>query len=105
MQYNLAATTRKYTEKEEELIHAQWKQNPTRDVLKALATTLGRSEHAILMKLTKDGLYTRQKRIRKTRSKDEVVAEVQEWLGMELDSLSAMTRQDLLKLLQFIKEF
>lgn len=94
-----------YTKEEEHFIKEAWAKHPNKDTIKFIAKTLNKTIHSVIMKLTREGLYKKAKYARTTLTKDQVILELEAWTGMELPSLEKMTKTDLIKLLQFIKEF
>lgn len=96
---------RAYTKDEEALIKEAWAKAPTQDTIKKLAKALNKPLHSVIMKLTIEGLYKKPKYVRKALTKEQVLKELEEWMGMVLPSLDKMTKTDLIRLLQFIKEF
>lgn len=71
-----------------------------------LAMLFGRTARSIIAKLSREGVYERKAPVRETgvrSSKEELVIAIELFAQVEMPSLRAMTRNDLEKLIAFIK--
>jgi len=74
----------------------RYQEMPTRDTVKELATTLGKSEKSIIGKLSKEGVYIRSVYTTKTGekpvTKQELVREMAEKLEVEYEELKGLEK-------------
>ena len=98
--------TANYTEAMTEKMVAQYKANPSRDTVDAIAKELGKNARSVIAKLSREGVYQAQPRVTKSGEpivrKAELVAQVQETLGIELPSLVKASKADLQRLIDTI---
>lgn len=80
-----------YTKEQTEYITKKYEENPSRDTVKELAKELKKSEKSIIGKLAKEGVYRRESYLSKTGekpiTKDELVAQLEEVLEIDLQGL------------------
>lgn len=91
-----------YTDKMVVRMHEVYEANPTRESVDMLATELGKSTRSIIAKLSREGIYVPMERKTKTGEpvvhKGELVAQIEEYFGVEMPSLVKATKADLIKL-------
>lgn len=71
-----------------------------------LALAFGKSVRSIVAKLAREGVYQKKVVAAKTAGstkKDELVLQLEFFVGLELKSLQKATREDLEKLIAFVK--
>lgn len=72
-----------------------------------LALAFGKSVRSIVAKLAREGVYKKKEAVTEGKSgatrKDELVLQLELFSGVELKSLQKATREDLEKLIAFIK--
>jgi hypothetical protein len=87
-------------------ISSAYTANPTRATVDALADEFDKTPRSIIAKLSALGLYIKAERVTKRGEpivrKDELVAQVQASIGVELPSLSKMTKVDLQNLIEAV---
>jgi len=100
--------TTNYTEAMTEKMIAQYNANPTRDTVDMLAEELGKNARSIIAKLSREGVYKAQPRVTKSGEpvirKAELLASLQETLGIELPSLVKASKADLQRLIDAISQ-
>ena len=85
-----------YTEEQTQHIITAYKENPNRDTVEMLADELQKSVKSIIGKLSREGVYRRE--IYKTKSgelpvtKVEIVSNIADSLGIEVDSLLGLEK-------------
>ena len=85
-----------YTEEQTQHIITEYKENPNRDTVEMLANELQKSVKSIIGKLSREGVYRRE--IYKTKSgelpvtKVEIVSNIADSLGIEVDSLLGLEK-------------
>ena len=100
-----AKASANYTQEMVEFISDQYTAVPTRATVDALAEKFNKTPRSIIAKLSALGLYIKAERVTKRGEpvvrKDELVAQVQASVGVELPSLAKMTKVDLQNLIDF----
>ena len=98
--------TANYTEAMTEKMIAQYTANPSRDTVDAIATELGKNARSVIAKLSREGVYKAQPRVTKSGEpvvrKAELLAQIQDTLGVELPSLVKASKADLQRLIDTI---
>ena len=85
-----------YTEDQTKYIIEAYKEKPNRETVENLANELGKSVKSIIGKLSREGVYRRE--IYKTKSgelpvtKVEIVSNIADSLGIEVDSLLGLEK-------------
>jgi hypothetical protein len=76
--------------------------NPTRETVDAIAERIGKSTRSVIAKLAAARIYQTPKRTTKTGEpiikKEEMVAEIGKWLGIEVPTLAKTGKLDLKRL-------
>ena len=100
--------TANYTEAQTEKMVAQYSANPNRETVEALAKELGKNTRSVIAKLSREGVYKAQPRQTKSGEpivrKAELVAQIQETLGVEFPSLVKASKADLQRLIDTISD-
>jgi hypothetical protein len=100
-----AKASANYTQEMVDAISSEYSANPTRATVDALAEKFNKTPRSIIAKLSALGLYIKVERVTKRGEpvvrKDELVAQVQASVGVELPSLAKMTKVDLQNLITF----
>jgi len=100
--------TSNYTEAMTEKMIAQYSANPTRDTVDMLAEELGKNARSIIAKLSREGVYKAVPRVTKSGEpvvrKADLLANIQETLGIELPSLVKASKADLQRLIDAISQ-
>ena len=100
--------TANYTEAQTEKMVAQYNANPNRETVEALAKELGKNTRSVIAKLSREGVYKAQPRQTKSGEpivrKAELVAQIQETLGVEFPSLVKASKADLQRLIDTISD-
>ena len=95
-------STQTYTQEQTAQLLEKYQAGQTVD---ELALMLGKSVRSVVAKLSREGVY--QKKIAAAKStvtkKLELVLQLELFAGVELKSLQKATREDLEKLVQFVK--
>jgi hypothetical protein len=103
---NKTMATANYTEAMTEKMVAQYTANPSRDTVDAIATELGKNARSVIAKLSREGVYKAQPRVTKSGEpvvrKAELLAQIQDTLGVELPSLVKASKADLQRLIDTI---
>lgn len=98
--------TANYTEAMTEKMVAQYTANPSRDTVDAIAEELGKNARSVIAKLSREGVYKAQPRVTKSGEpvvrKAELLAQIQDTLGVELPSLVKASKADLQRLIDTI---
>ena len=101
-----AKASANYTQEMVDAISSAYTANPTRATVDALADEFDKTPRSIIAKLSALGLYIKAERVTKRGEpivrKDELVAQVQASIGVELPSLSKMTKVDLQNLIEAV---
>ncbi len=96
-----------YTDEEKNKMVEMYSANPTKETVEKISEELGKSMRSVVAKLSSEGVYQTPKRTTKTGEdivkKDELVADISNWLGIEAESLIKTGKQDLKNLHQAIK--
>ena len=94
-----ATRTPNYTEEMVDAMVADYQANPTPDTVAALATEFNKSTRSIVAKLVREGVYKAQPRAVAAKvavvRKADLVATINEALGVELETLSKASKADL----------
>lgn len=92
-----------YTDEMVARMTSVYEANPTRATAEDLAVEFDKPVRSVIAKLSNLGVYKAQARMTKTGApvvrKEEIVAQIQEQVGIEVPTLSKATKQDLQKLL------
>jgi hypothetical protein len=92
-----------YTEEMVDAMVADYQSNPTKDTVAKLSAEFGKTTRSIVAKLVREGVYVAAPRVTKTGApvvrKAEIVAQIQDALGVELATLEKASKADLEKLL------
>jgi len=80
----------------------------TSETVQEIATKFGKSTRSVIAKLSREGVYVAKQRVTKTGepviSKAELVAEVEQALDTEMNTLVKASKADLKKLSDIVKE-
>lgn len=97
-----------YTTEETQAIVNEYQASPTRETVEAIATRIGKSTRSVIAKLAATGVYQTPQRTTKTGDpivkKEEMVAELEQVLEIEIPTLVKAGKQDLAKLVEGVKE-
>lgn len=102
---NMTEVTRtpNYTDEMVDSMVADYTGNPTKETVANLAKEFNKSTRSIVAKLVREGVYVAQVRVTKTGApvvrKAEIVAQIQDALGVEFTTLEKASKADLEKLL------
>jgi len=92
-----------YTEEMVDAMVADYQDSPSKDTVAKLAKEFNKSTRSIVAKLVREGVYVAAPRVTKAGApvvrKSELVAQVQELLGVEMPTLEKASKQDLESLL------
>ena len=98
--------TPNYTDEMVNAMVADYQNNPSKDTVTKLASEFNKSTRSIVAKLVREGVYQAAPRVTKTGApvvrKSEIVAQINEALGIELLTLEKASKQDLEVLLTAI---
>ena len=98
--------TPNYTDEMVTAMVADYQSNPSKDTVTKLASEFNKSTRSIVAKLVREGVYQAAPRVTKTGApvvrKSEIVAQINEALGIELLTLEKASKQDLEVLLTAI---
>jgi|TARA_R110002167_G_scaffold12722_1_gene53831 hypothetical protein len=98
--------TPNYTDEMVNAMVADYQSNPSKDTVTKLASEFNKSTRSIVAKLVREGVYQAAPRVTKTGApvvrKSEIVAQINEALGIELLTLEKASKQDLEVLLTAI---
>ena len=101
-----AKASANYTEEMVARLQSDYSANPTRATVDALASEFDKTPRSIIAKLSALGIYVKAERVTKRGEpivrKEELVAQVQASIGIELPSLSKMTKADLQNLIEAV---
>ena len=97
-----------YTDEMVDAMVADYQDNPTKDTVTRLASEFNKSTRSIVAKLVREGVYVAAPRVTKTGApvirKSEIVAQIQDALGVELSTLEKASKADLERLLAAVGE-
>jgi hypothetical protein len=102
---NMTEVTRvpNYTDEMVEAMVADYQDNPTKDTVTKWSNEYNKSTRSIVAKLVREGVYVAAPRVTKTGApvirKSEIVAQIQDALGVELSTLEKASKADLERLL------
>ena len=95
----MTEVAKNYTEEMVDAMVADYEANPTPETVSALSEEFGKSARSIVAKLVREGVYKAQPRAVAAKvavvRKSELVARINEALGLELASLEKATKGDL----------
>ena len=95
----MTEAVKNYTEEMVDAMVADYQANPTPDTVAALATEFNKSTRSIVAKLVREGVYKAQPRAVAAKvavvRKADLVATINEALGVELETLSKASKADL----------
>lgn len=95
-----------YTEELTAEITAEYEANPCRETVDAISARIGKTTRSVIAKLSSAGVYKTPERTTKTGEpivkKEELVAQIGEWLGIDVPTLAKTGKEDLKKLHQAI---
>lgn len=96
-----------YTDEMVNAMVADYQDNPSKDTVAKLASEFNKSIRSIVAKLVREGVYVAAPRVTKTGApvirKAELVAQIQDQLGIALPSLEKASKQDLEVLVDAIR--
>jgi Zn-dependent M32 family carboxypeptidase len=107
---NMTEVTRvpNYTDEMVDAMVADYQDNPTKDTVTRLASEFNKSTRSIVAKLVREGVYVAAPRVTKTGApvirKSEIVAQIQDALGVEFSTLEKASKADLERLLAAVGE-
>ena len=97
-----------YTDEMVNAMVADYQDNPTKDTVTRLASEFNKSTRSIVAKLVREGVYIAAPRVTKTGApvirKSEIVAQIQDALGVEFSTLEKASKADLERLLAAVGE-
>ena len=97
-----------YTDEMVEAMVADYQDNPTKDTVTKLASEFNKSTRSIVAKLVREGVYVAAPRVTKTGApvirKSEIVAQIQDALGVQFSTLEKASKADLERLLAAVSE-
>ena len=97
-----------YTEEMVDAMVADYQDNPTLETVASLAAEFNKSTRSIVAKLVREGVYKAQPKAVAAKvavvRKSELVATINEALGLELASLEKATKGDLEKLVAAVSK-
>lgn len=97
-----------YTEELTKQIVKEYEAEPTRETVDAIAGRIGKTSRSVIAKLAAVGVYRTPQRTTKTGDpivkKEEMVADLEEILGVTLETLVKSGKQDLQKLLEAVRK-
>jgi phage terminase large subunit-like protein len=107
--YKMADTKtveRNYTEEMVARMQEVYSANPTRATAETLAEEMDKPVRSVIAKLSNMGIYKAQARVTKSGApvvrKEDIVAQIQATVGVEVPTLAKATKQDLQTLLSAI---
>ena len=93
-----------YTEEMTAEIIAEYEANPCKETVDAIAERIGKTARSVIAKLSSAGVYRTPQRTTKTGDaivkKDELVAEIETWLGLPEGSVPSLAKTSKLELKQ-----
>ena len=97
-----------YTEELTAEISNEYRENPSKQTIEAIAARIGKTPRSVIAKLASEGVYQTPVRTTKTGEpivkKEELVAEIGSWLSIEVPSLAKTSKMELKALHSAIKE-
>ena len=94
---------RNYTDEMVARMQEVYSANPTRETAEALAVEFDKPVRSVIAKLANLGIYKAQARVTKTGApvirKEDLVAQIQATVGVQVPTLAKATKQDLQTLL------
>lgn len=94
---------RNYSEQMVERMMEVYSANPTRQTAEILAEEFDKPVRSVIAKLSNLGIYKAQARVTKSGApvirKEDIVAQIQATVGVEVPTLAKATKQDLMTLL------
>lgn len=97
-----------YTPEETDSIVKEYQTEPTREKVNQIAERIGKSPRSVIAKLAAMGVYQTPQRTTKTGDpiikKEKMVADLEEYLDIEIPTLVKAGKQDLQKLVNAVKE-
>ena len=98
--------TPNYTDAQVNTMVADYSEAPTKLTVERLARELHKTPRSIIAKLVREGVYKAQPRVTKTGApiirKSELVAQIQENLGVEVPTLEKASKADLERLVAVV---
>lgn len=95
----MTEVSKNYTEEMVDAMVADYQDNPTQETVAALATEFNKSTRSIVAKLVREGVYKAPSKAVKAKvavvRKADLVATINEALGVELETLSKASKADL----------
>ena len=86
----------------------EYSANPSRDTVDEIATRIGKSARSVIAKLSSAGVYKTPIRTTKTGDaiikKEELVADIEKWLDIEVPTLVKTGKLDLRKLYDKLRD-
>ncbi len=96
-----------YTDEMVDSMVADYQDNPTKSTVEKLAVEFNKSTRSIVAKLVREGVYVAAPRVTKTGApvirKSEIVAQIQDALGVEFSTLEKASKADLERLLAAVQ--
>ena len=100
--------TPNYTDEMVNAMVADYQDNPSKDTVAKLASEFNKSTRSIVAKLVREGVYQAAPRVTKTGApvirKSEIVAQIQDALGVEFSTLEKASKAGLERLLAAVGE-
>lgn len=97
-----------YTEELTKQIIAEYVESPSRETVDAIALRIGKSTKSVIAKLAAAKVYQTPQRLTKTGDpivkKEELVKDIEAWLGIEAPTLAKTGKLELLALHAALKE-
>ena len=97
-----------YTKELTAEICAEYEANPSRETVDAIALRIGKSARSVIAKLSSEKVYQTPVRVSKTGDaiikKEELVADIERWLGVKAETLAKSGKQDLLRVHKALKD-
>ena len=104
----MTEAVKNYTEEMVDAMVADYQANPTPETVASLAAEFNKSTRSIVAKLVREGVYKAQPKAVAAKvavvRKSELVATINEALGLELASLEKATKGDLEKLVAAVSK-
>jgi pantoate kinase len=104
----MTEAVKNYTEEMVDAMVADYQDNPTLETVASLAAEFNKSTRSIVAKLVREGVYKAQPKAVAAKvavvRKSELVATINEALGLELASLEKATKGDLEKLVAAVSK-
>lgn len=97
-----------YSEELTQSIIEEYNAAPSKETVAAIAERIGKPVRSVVSKLSSEGVYQTPQRTTKTGEpivkKEELVADIGEWLEIEVPTLAKAGKQDLKKLHDTLRE-